>query len=169
MQQFGRDYSLQIVKNAKVLAQALCNFGFNVLGEKRGFTETHQVVVNLGEPGAGGEAASALEKANIILNKNIIPGDGINPRNPRGIRIGVQEMTTDAAGIAGVWVGGADAQYSILAPAFDQTAANWSAAGPETLLVAGIGTALGKLTPAVASSTAYANQYSQYISRAAAG
>jgi len=93
MRQFGRDYSLQIVKNAKVLAQTLCNSGFNVLGEKRGFTETHQVVVNLGEPGAGGEAALALEKANIILNKNIIPGDGTNPRNPRGIRIGVQEMT----------------------------------------------------------------------------
>lgn len=93
MRQFGRDYALQIVRNAKVLAQALSNHGFNVLGEKRGFTETHQVVVNCGEPGSGGEAATALEKANIILNKNIIPGDGINPRNPRGIRIGVQEMT----------------------------------------------------------------------------
>ena len=93
MRQFGHDYSLQIVKNAKVLAQTLSNYGFNVLGEKYGFTETHQVLVNCGEPGSGGEAATKLEKANIILNKNIIPGDGINPRNPRGIRIGVQEMT----------------------------------------------------------------------------
>jgi glycine hydroxymethyltransferase len=93
MQRFGHDYALQIVKNAKVLAQTLSNCGFNVLGEKRGFTETHQVLVNCGEPGSGGEAATALEKANIILNKNIIPGDGIDPRKPRGIRIGVQEMT----------------------------------------------------------------------------
>ena len=93
MQQFGHDYALQIVKNAKVLAQTLSNSGFSVLGEKRGFTETHQVLVNCGEPGSGGEAATRLEQANIILNKNIIPGDGTNPKNPRGIRIGVQEMT----------------------------------------------------------------------------
>lgn len=93
MRQFGRDYATQIVKNAKVLAQALCNSGFDVLGEKRGFTETHQVLVNCGEPGSGKVVAETLERANIILNMNIIPGDGINPKNPRGIRIGVQEMT----------------------------------------------------------------------------
>ncbi|MCU0653663.1 MAG: serine hydroxymethyltransferase, partial [Candidatus Pacebacteria bacterium] len=35
----------------------------------------------------------ALEQANIILNKNIIPGEGQSVKNPSGIRIGVQEMT----------------------------------------------------------------------------
>ncbi len=93
MQAFGKDYAGQIVKNAQALAGELCGLGFNVLAKDRGFTQSHQVLVNCGEPGSGGEAAVLLERANIILNKNIIPGDGTNPKNPRGIRIGVQEMT----------------------------------------------------------------------------
>lgn len=93
MQTFGKDYAGQIVKNAQALARELDSLGFNVLAKERGFTRSHQVLVNCGQPGSGGVAAAALERANIILNKNIIPGDGIDPRNPRGIRIGVQEMT----------------------------------------------------------------------------
>jgi len=93
MQAFGKDYADQIVANAQVLAQEMHNMGFNVLAKDRGFTQSHQVLVNCGEPGSGGIAAELLEQANIILNKNIIPGDGVNPRNPRGIRIGTQEMT----------------------------------------------------------------------------
>jgi glycine hydroxymethyltransferase len=93
MQEFGKDYAAQIVGNAQALAQELHNCGFNVLAKDIGFTRSHQVLVNCGEPGSGGIAAEKLEQANIILNKNIIPGDGINPKNPRGIRIGVQEMT----------------------------------------------------------------------------
>jgi len=93
MQAFGKDYANQIVINAQTLAQELDGLGFNVLAKSRGFTQSHQVLVNCGEPGSGGIAADLLEAANIILNKNIIPGDGIDPRNPRGIRIGVQEMT----------------------------------------------------------------------------
>ena len=93
MQTFGKDYAGQIVKNAQALARELDNLGFNVLAKERGFTRSHQVLVNCGQPGSGGVAAEALERANIILNKNIIPGDGIDPRHPRGIRIGVQEMT----------------------------------------------------------------------------
>jgi len=93
IQAFGKDYAEQIVKNAQTLAAELHNSGFNVLAKELGFTKSHQVLVNCGEPGSGGVAADTLEKANIILNKNIIPGDGISPKNPRGIRIGVQEMT----------------------------------------------------------------------------
>ncbi|MCX6758914.1 MAG: serine hydroxymethyltransferase, partial [Candidatus Nealsonbacteria bacterium] len=63
------------------------------LGEKKGFTQTHQVVVDFERPGAGHEAAAKLEEVNIILNKNIIPGLNQSPKMPRGIRIGVQEMT----------------------------------------------------------------------------
>jgi len=81
------------VKNAQALGAALYEAGFNVLAKDRGFTMSHQVLVDCGQPGAGHEAAVALEAANIILNKNIIPGEGQSVKNPRGIRIGVQEMT----------------------------------------------------------------------------
>jgi glycine hydroxymethyltransferase len=93
IQEFGKDYAGRIIKNAQALARELDDLGFNVLAKERGFTRSHQVLVNCGQPGSGGVAAEALERANIILNKNIIPGDGIDPRHPRGIRIGVQEMT----------------------------------------------------------------------------
>jgi len=93
MQEFGKDYAAQIVKNAQALGAELCNLGFNVLAKDLGFTQSHQVLVDCGLPGAGHEASVALEQANIILNKNIIPGEGQSVKNPRGIRIGVQEMT----------------------------------------------------------------------------
>jgi glycine hydroxymethyltransferase len=93
MQEFGKDYAAQIVKNAQALGAALYESGFNVLAKDRGFTQSHQLLVDCGQPGAGGEAALELERANIILNKNIIPGEGQSVKNPRGIRIGVQEMT----------------------------------------------------------------------------
>ncbi|MFZ3074425.1 MAG: serine hydroxymethyltransferase [Minisyncoccales bacterium] len=93
MQTFGKDYAAQIVGNAQALARELHNFGFNVLAKELGFTKSHQVLVDCSEIGFGGLAADTLERANIILNKNIIPGDGISPKNPRGIRIGTQEMT----------------------------------------------------------------------------
>lgn len=93
MQTYGFDYAKQIVKNSRALACQLAGFGFKVLGEKRGFTETHQVVVDFEKPGAGHDAAVKLEEVNIILNKNMIPGPGQSPKAPRGIRIGVQEMT----------------------------------------------------------------------------
>jgi glycine hydroxymethyltransferase len=93
MQEFGKDYAGQIVKNSQALARELFDSGFKVLGEKRGFTQTHQVVVDFEKPGAGHEAAVKLEEVNIVLNKNMIPGPNQSPKMPRGIRIGVQEMT----------------------------------------------------------------------------
>lgn len=93
MQECGKDYAGQIVKNAQALAKELAEYGFDILGRNKGFTQSHQIVMNCGEPGSGHIAAEKLERANIILNKNIIPGDGQSPKNPRGIRIGVQEMT----------------------------------------------------------------------------
>src|SRR5574341_1105263 len=47
MIEFGKKYASQVIKNAKTLAQVLNSFGFGVLGEKRGFTESHQIVVNV--------------------------------------------------------------------------------------------------------------------------
>ena len=93
MKKFGKSYIRQTIKNAKTLAEELYNFGFKVLGEKKGFTQSHQISVDVNEFGGGKIVAEKLEKANIILNKNILPWDKLDPKNPSGIRIGVQEMT----------------------------------------------------------------------------
>jgi len=93
MEKFGNDYVSQIIKNSKALAEELHNFGFDVLGKQNGFTKSHQVVVNVRKQGGGDSVAKKLEEADIILNKNIIPDDKADPENPKGIRLGVQEMT----------------------------------------------------------------------------
>ncbi len=93
MEKFGKDYAEQTIKNAKKLAEELYNSGFDVFGKDRGFTESHQVLFNVRENGGGTEVAQKLEDANIILNKNILSSDLLDPKNPNGIRIGVQEMT----------------------------------------------------------------------------
>ena len=93
MKEFGNDYVSQIIKNSKALAEELYNFSFDVLGKQNGFTKSHQVVVNVKNQNGGSAVAEKLEEVNIILNKNIIPDDKADPENPRGIRLGVQEMT----------------------------------------------------------------------------
>jgi glycine hydroxymethyltransferase len=89
--EFGEDYAKQIIENAKNFAQALYEKGFKVFGEKLGFTESHQILVEIG-PGKGREAAKTLEKAGIVTNMNTIPGD-TNPMNPSGLRLGTPELT----------------------------------------------------------------------------
>jgi glycine hydroxymethyltransferase len=89
---FGEAYADQVVRNAKALAQALHERGVRVLGEKRGFTQSHQVVVDVKEHGGGAWAAQALEDANVITNMNMLPGD-TSALHPSGLRLGSQEMT----------------------------------------------------------------------------
>jgi len=92
--EFGRQYAEQIVKNAKTLAEELHALGFKVLGEKNGFTKSHTVLVDVVAQGGGRKVAEDLEKANIICNYNLLPyDDPKKPRNPSGIRLGVQELT----------------------------------------------------------------------------
>ncbi|MGC9031478.1 MAG: serine hydroxymethyltransferase [Minisyncoccia bacterium] len=93
IKKFGKRYGEQIIKNAKTLAKKLSDYNFNVLGKEQGFTQTHQVLVRVENFGGGEKVAHILEKVNIILNKNVLPGGEINPLHPNGIRIGVQEMT----------------------------------------------------------------------------
>ena len=94
MKEYGKDYAAQIVKNAKALAAAMAEEGFNVLCEHKGYTESHQVVADVSKIGGGTWVAETFEKANIIINKNLLPWDTLDQTsNPSGIRIGVQEMT----------------------------------------------------------------------------
>ncbi|KAG2477536.1 MAG: Serine hydroxymethyltransferase [Nitrosopumilales archaeon] len=94
--EFGKDYAKQVIKNAKALGEYLNGFGFKILGEKRGFTKSHQIAVNVLDYSDGGKVEADLEKANIIVNRQLIPGDikaGRNYFHPGGIRLGVSELT----------------------------------------------------------------------------
>lgn len=96
MLEFGETYAKQVVTNAKTLAEALSDAGFKVLGEDRGFTESHQVAVDVLDYSNGGSVEASLERANIIVNRQLIPGDikaGRNYLEPGGIRLGVAEIT----------------------------------------------------------------------------
>ena len=94
--EFGKDFATQTIKNAKALAEELNNLGFKVLGEKKGFTQSHQTVVNVLDYGDGGKIEADLEKANIIVNRQLVPGDLKAKRHymhPGGIRLGSSEVT----------------------------------------------------------------------------
>jgi glycine hydroxymethyltransferase len=95
MNEFGEDYSSQTIKNAKALAESLSKEGFKVLCPQLGFTESHQVMVDIKEFGGGRMVADKLEESNIICNKMSLPWDSQDDatKNPSGIRLGVQEMT----------------------------------------------------------------------------
>jgi glycine hydroxymethyltransferase len=89
--EFGEAYATQIIKNAQRFGQALHERGFEVFGEKLGFTKSHQVLLEIG-PEKGKEASKKLEDAGIITNMNTIPGD-TDPLNPSGLRLGTPELT----------------------------------------------------------------------------
>jgi len=93
---FGKEYASQIVKNSRALASALHERGFNVLGEKKGFTRSHLLVADITKYGDGKTIEKKLEDANIILNRNLLPYDikaGRHFEAPGGIRCGVSEVT----------------------------------------------------------------------------
>lgn len=94
MIEFGKTYMAQIVKNAQALGKALEERGIRVLAAQRGYTRTHQVIADVKAFGGGLDVAHKLAEANIITNKNLIPGD--TPADwdrPSGLRIGTIEAT----------------------------------------------------------------------------
>ncbi len=93
MKLHGEKYASQTIANAKAFGQALTDEGVNVEAREFGFTESHQLALNVTNFGVARNIARSLaEKNNIITNYNMLPGDK-DPKNPSGLRIGVQEMT----------------------------------------------------------------------------
>lgn len=92
--EYGEAYAKDTVVNAQAFASALASEGFDVLAEARGYTASHQVLTRHGEldSGAGAKAAARLERAGIITNMNMLPGD-TKAMTPSGLRLGVQELT----------------------------------------------------------------------------
>ncbi|MDY6965600.1 MAG: serine hydroxymethyltransferase [Halobacteriota archaeon] len=94
MLEFGEDYAKQTISNAKALAQRLNELGLHVLCEEKGFTQTHQVALDVSDHGSGSLIAINLERANIVANKNLLPWDDVNYSDyPSGLRLGTQELT----------------------------------------------------------------------------
>ncbi len=100
MLEFGKKYHKNVIENAQALGQALYERGLNVLMEHKGFTKSHQIVVDITKfektIGLGGDIEKLLEEANIILNRNLLPydiADGRHYQNPGGLRIGTSEVT----------------------------------------------------------------------------
>ena len=91
---FGEALQAQIVKNAQALAAALHARGIPMLGSHKGFTTTHQAIADVRQYGRGLKAAQTLERANIIVNKNLLPADRKEDWDyPGGLRIGTIEVT----------------------------------------------------------------------------
>lgn len=87
-----RDYQRQVVKNSRELARALAQKGFRIVS---GGTDTHLTLVDLAEKGiTGADASRVLGKANITVNKNLIPFDKKGPGITSGIRLGTAAVTT---------------------------------------------------------------------------
>jgi glycine hydroxymethyltransferase len=91
---FGEAFMAQIVRNAKALAKALDERGVPMLCAHKGYTTTQQAIADVRKFGRGLENAQKLERANIIVNKNLIPTD--KPEDwdfPGGLRMGTIEVT----------------------------------------------------------------------------
>ncbi|MQY67916.1 MAG: aminotransferase class I/II-fold pyridoxal phosphate-dependent enzyme [Hadesarchaea archaeon] len=96
MLEFGKEYTAQIVKNAKVLGKALYDRGLAVLCPDQGFTASHTLAIDVTKYGDGGVLERKLEQANVILNRELLPWDprqGRHFRNPGGLRLGTSEVT----------------------------------------------------------------------------
>lgn len=89
-----RKYALQVVKNAKAMADELAKLGWRVV---EGGTESHLLRIDTWRDGkgiGGREAADKLESAGIIVNENTIPFDTRKPMDPSGLRLGSAPETT---------------------------------------------------------------------------
>ncbi len=87
-----KKYQKQVIKNAKVLAEELKKYNFNLVS---GGTDNHLILIDLqGKNISGKEAEEKLEQAGIIANRNTVPGDPRKPFDPSGIRLGTPAITT---------------------------------------------------------------------------
>jgi glycine hydroxymethyltransferase len=85
-------YMVQVKKNAAVMAQALVDKGYKIIS---GGTDNHMMLIDLRNKNiTGKEAEEALGKADITVNKNMVPFDDKSPFVTSGIRIGTAAITT---------------------------------------------------------------------------
>merc|ERR1719265_2935692 len=86
-----KQYQEQVIKNAKALGESLSGQGFDLVS---GGTDNHLLLLDLRSKGVNGNKSELVcEKANIVLNKNTVPGDK-SAMNPSGLRVGTPAMTS---------------------------------------------------------------------------
>ena len=86
------EYSKQVIRNAKKLADTMMNLGYTVVS---GGTDTHVMLIDLrNRQLTGRDAERALEASGITVNKNMVPFDTKSPFVTSGIRIGTPALTT---------------------------------------------------------------------------
>ncbi|GAA3464850.1 serine hydroxymethyltransferase [Saccharothrix longispora] len=85
-------YAHAVVQNARALAAALLDRGFDLVS---GGTDNHLVLLDLTNRAVGGKpAAKALDRAGIEANYNTVPFDPRKPFDPSGVRLGTAAVTT---------------------------------------------------------------------------
>ncbi|MEJ2207138.1 MAG: serine hydroxymethyltransferase [Gemmatimonadota bacterium] len=93
-----RDYSAQVIANARALGEGLAEAGFHLVS---GGTDNHLMLVDLRpshEDLSGKDAEAALEAAGITVNKNTVPGETRSPFVTSGLRIGTPALTSRGMG-----------------------------------------------------------------------
>ena len=85
-------YMLQVKKNAAIMAKAFIDRGYDIIS---GGTDNHMMLIDLRNKNiTGKEAESTLGKAEITVNKNMVPFDDKSPFITSGIRVGTAAVTT---------------------------------------------------------------------------
>nr|WP_199000454.1 serine hydroxymethyltransferase [Flavobacterium sp. ASV13] len=85
-------YAMQLQKNANAMANAFVKRGYNIIS---GGTDNHMMLIDLRNKNISGkEAENALVKAEITVNKNMVPFDDKSPFVTSGIRVGTAAITT---------------------------------------------------------------------------
>jgi len=86
------DYQVQVRENAKAMAEAFVAKGYHIIS---GGTDNHMMLIDLRNKGiTGKDAELALGKAEITVNKNMVPFDTESPFVTSGIRVGTPAVTT---------------------------------------------------------------------------
>jgi glycine hydroxymethyltransferase len=90
------DYIKQVARNAQALAKAFVGLGYNIIS---GGTDNHLMLIDLRSKGLTGKLAeNTLVKADITINKNMVPFDDKSPFVTSGMRIGSAAITTRGLG-----------------------------------------------------------------------
>lgn len=86
------EYALQVTRNAKAMAQAFIDKGYDIIS---GGTDNHMMLIDLRNKDiTGKDAENALVEADITINKNMVPFDDKSPFVTSGIRVGTAAVTT---------------------------------------------------------------------------